>query len=111
MLGLHGRVLGFDQPEDNLDNAYIADTLVPQLRNRYPDDQLLVSSHNPNIPVLGEADRVIVLASDGRRGWVDHAGHLDDLATVEAVTSLLEGGAEAFARRSAFYESRRRTEL
>jgi len=108
LLGLHGRVLGFDQPEDNLDNAYIAETLVARLRTREADDQLLISSHNPNIPVLGEADHVVVLASDGRRGWVDHAGRLDDTATVTAITSLLEGGAEAFARRWAFYESSRR---
>ena len=52
---------------------------------------------------LGEADFVVRLGSDGRRGFVEHAGELTAPATVRAITSVMEGGVEAFERRAAFY--------
>ena len=92
-----------DQPEDHLDNAFVASTLVPSLRQRGESDQYIVTTHNANIPVLGEAQRVVVMDSDGERGFARHQGPLDDPETVDAVTSILEGGAAAFARRARFY--------
>ena len=92
-----------DQPEDHLDNAFIVDTLVQAIRDRANDGQVLVATHNANVPVLGDAQNVIVLASDGRHGFVDTAGPLNDDDIVGSITTLMEGGAEAFARRAAFY--------
>jgi hypothetical protein len=92
-----------DQPEDHLDNAFIVDTLIRGIRSRPPIAQLIVSTHNPNIPVLGEAGQVIVLASDGKRGFVRVLGELEDPEVVSSITSLMEGGREAFARRARFY--------
>jgi hypothetical protein len=109
LLSGHGGVLVVDQPEDHLDNAFITETLVERLRTREPSDQMIFASHNPNVPVLGEADHVVSLDSDGRRGFVSHVGALDAPGTVRAITSIMEGGAEAFARRAAFYESVRRS--
>ena len=92
-----------DQPEDHLDNAFIVETLVEAIRDRAEEGQVIVATHNANIPVLGDAQRVVVLASDGRRGFVSLAAALDDDAAVGAITTLMEGGREAFARRAAFY--------
>lgn len=94
-----------DQPEDNLDNAFIVTTLVKALRGRRTGDggQLLIATHNANIPVLGEAERVVHLGSDGKRGFVLSAEPLDAAASVEAITTVMEGGREAFARRAEFY--------
>jgi energy-coupling factor transporter ATP-binding protein EcfA2 len=103
VLSQHGRPLVVDQPEDNLDNAFVADTVVPALRGRSADDQLILATHNPNIPVLGEADRVVVLESDGSRGWVAHAGALLEAESISAITSIMEGGAEAFSARAKLY--------
>jgi len=103
LLGQHGDPLLVDQPEDHLDNAFIADTLVAALNRRTPGDQFIFTSHNANIPVLGEADQVIVMDSDGDRGYVPIAGELDDPAVVDAINRIMEGGKEAFDRRSAFY--------
>lgn len=97
------RVLIVDQPEDHLDNAFVVETLVRAILNRGSEAQLILSSHNANIPVLGNAAKVIVMGSDGKRGFVDNTGPLDDPPIVEAITSILEGGAEAFARRAQFY--------
>ena len=103
LLGQHGDPLVLDQPEDHLDNAFITSTLVPALGRRQPSDQFIFSSHNANIPVLGGADRVIVMQSDGERGRVVHQAALDHPATVDAVSQLMEGGRKAFASRSTFY--------
>ena len=64
-----------------------------------------MASHNANIPVLGEADCIIRLGSDGRRGFVEHVGQLNDPATVRSITSVMEGGVEAFERRARFYHA------
>ena len=103
LLSGHSELLIVDQPEDHLDNAFITSTLVERLRDREPGDQFILASHNANIPVLGEADLVVRLDSDGRRGFIAHAGDLEDLETVRAITSVMEGGVEAFERRAAFY--------
>ena len=99
----HGELLIIDQPEDHLDNAFITETLVERLCVRGAGDQFILASHNANIPVLGEADLVIRLGSDGRRGFVEHVDKLDAPATVKAITSVMEGGVEAFERRATFY--------
>jgi hypothetical protein len=103
VLSQHGRPLVVDQPEDNLDNAYVADTVVPALRARAPRDQLILATHNPNIPVLGSADQVVVLESNGSNGSVAHTGGLLDPQSIDAITSIMEGGAEAFAERAKLY--------
>ena len=103
LLSGQGELLIIDQPEDHLDNAFITETLVERLRQRQAGDQFILASHNANIPVLGEADLVVRLGSDGRRGFVEHAGQLDAAATVKAITSVMEGGIEAFQRRAMFY--------
>jgi ABC-type lipoprotein export system ATPase subunit len=104
LLGQHGDPLVLDQPEDHLDNAFIAMTLVAALRHRRDGDQFIFSSHNANIPVLGNADQVTVMESDGEHGYVAHSGPLDDPSTVRHITKLMEGGKKAFAARSEFYQ-------
>jgi hypothetical protein len=103
LLSRHGDPLLVDQPEDHLDNAFIATTLVNALRRREATDQIIFTSHNANIPVLGDADNVIAMESDGERGYVASAGSLEDTRIVAAVSNVMEGGAEAFAKRASFY--------
>ena len=103
LLARHGGILIIDQPEDHLDNSFIATTVVAALRNRDPSDQLILASHNANIPVLGNADLVVVLESDGKRGFVSHFGPLLADDSVSSITNIMEGGAQAFRRRAKFY--------
>lgn len=95
------RPLLIDQPEDNLDNAFVYNTIVKSLREAKGARQLIFVTHNPNIPVLGEAERVFVFTSDGRRGTVSHVGTVDDVKG--QIEHLLEGGKEAFALRMQKY--------
>lgn len=90
-----------DQPEDNLDNAFIFRTVVESIRRLKPTRQLLFITHNANIPVLGEADCIVVMDSDGRRGFVRKVGSLDECR--EDIIELLEGGAAAFDLRRQRY--------
>jgi flagellar biosynthesis chaperone FliJ len=90
-----------DQPEDNLDNCYIYDTVVNALHRVKQQRQIILITHNPNIPVLGEAAAVFVLTSDGERARLANRGTVDDCKT--EVINLLEGGKEAFIRRKDRY--------
>jgi hypothetical protein len=101
------RILMIDQPEDHIDNAFIVDTLIKSVLRRPSSSQLIVSTHNANIPVLGEARRVVHLGSDGSRGYVENSAPLDDPQIVKAITTLMEGGADAFERRAKFYAKHR----
>jgi hypothetical protein len=96
-------VLIMDQPEDHLDNAFIVDTLLQAIRLRAEHSQTIFATHNANVPVLGEADRVILMGSDGRTAFVSHAGSLDHPDSVDAISRVMEGGTAAFQLRAAFY--------
>lgn len=95
------RPLLIDQPEDNLDNAFIYDTIVQALRAAKGARQVIFVTHNPNIPVLGEADRVFVFESDGQHATLRRMGSVDDCK--EDIETILEGGREAFLQRKARY--------
>lgn len=92
-----------DQPEDNLDNRFIYDTVVSALKSVKPLRQLIFVTHNPNIPVLGHASQVVVMQSDGLSGSVTKVGDVDGCR--DEIVDLLEGGKEAFEKRSAKYAS------
>ena len=97
------RILIVDQPEDHIDNAFIVDTLIKSLSERDDAGQIIFATHNANIPVLGNADQVVQMGSDGRRGFVAVSGPLEAPAVVNAITTVMEGGADAFRRRAQFY--------
>lgn len=97
------RPLLIDQPEDNLDNAFIFDTIVPSIRAVRGRRQLIFVTHNPNIPVLGDAGRVFCLQSTGRAATIAGSGTVDEVA--REIMTVLEGGREAFeARRQRYGE-------
>lgn len=105
LLARRERGLIVDQPEDHLDNAFVVETVIKALRTRSSGAQLIFTSHNANIPVLGEADQVVALDSNGRRGFRKHTGPLDDDLVVSLIKEVMEGGEEAFRQRAAFYSA------
>ncbi len=90
-----------DQPEDNLDNRYVFEVVVGKLRAIKLRRQLIFVTHNANIPVLGDAERVIVMKSSGDRARVLRAGTVDEVK--DHVETILEGGPEAFEARRKRY--------
>jgi DNA repair exonuclease SbcCD ATPase subunit len=102
------KTLVIDQPEDHLDNAYIATTVIKAIRSRKGRGQLIISTHNANIPVLGGADQVIEMTSDGRNGYVQVCEKLTNPKAIDAITNVMEGGREAFIHRATFYDEHER---
>jgi ABC-type lipoprotein export system ATPase subunit len=93
-----------DQPEDNLDNHFIYESVVETILRLKTRRQMIFVTHNANIPVLGEAEMIIVLDSDGRAGRVTKAGTLDECR--DEIIDLLEGGRVAFELRRKRYASK-----
>jgi DNA repair ATPase RecN len=90
-----------DQPEDNLDNRFIFEAVVDSIRKVKRRRQLIFVTHNPNIPVLGDAERVFVLDSDGASARKANEGTVDDVKP--DIVTLLEGGEDAFKARKCRY--------
>lgn len=90
-----------DQPEDNLDNRFVFKTVVENIRKAKLTRQLIFITHNPNIPVLGDAGRVMVMESDGEHARNTKAGTVDECQS--QIITLLEGGEEAFRQRGERY--------
>ena len=92
-----------DQPEDNLDNAFIAERIVQDLRQSKTKRQFLFATHNANIPVFGDAELIVVLDSNKGKGFVKNIGSVDKLDVGEQAAEILEGGEAAFNARKRKY--------
>lgn len=90
-----------DQPEDNLDNHFIYETVVNSIQRLKGQRQMIFITHNANIPVLADADLVIVMNSDGKIGYLEKSGSVDECR--DQIVDLLEGGKEAFELRRKRY--------
>ena len=98
-----------DQPEDDLDNRFITEGVVPRMREEKRQRQFIFSTHNANIPVLGDAELILGLTAAGGadRGQAriapEHVGSIDTRSVRELVEELLEGGRDAFETRRLKY--------
>lgn len=97
--------LVIDQPEDNLDNRYIAHTIAPDLLNKKRSQQYLVTSHNANLVVLTDADLIVHIDSDGSHAQFPASGFLAWERSVikESVLEVLDGGEAALLVRQKKY--------
>lgn len=97
--------LVIDQPEDNLDNRYIADNIAPDLLAKKLGQQFIVTSHNANLVVLADADLIAHTDSDGRTGWLHRQGFLAcaDSEIRQSVLDVLDGGEAALLARQRKY--------
>lgn len=98
-----------DQPEDDLDNRFVADVIVQKMREEKRRRQFVFATHNANIPVLGDAELIIGLNAEGEaaQGQAklpdDQMGSLDAQKVREIVEEILEGGKRAFELRRLKY--------
>jgi hypothetical protein len=98
-----------DQPEDDLDNRFITEGVVPIMRQEKRRRQFVFSTHNANIPVLGDAELILGLAASGEakeghaRIAPEHMGSIDSGPVRELVEEILEGGKAAFEMRRSKY--------
>jgi ABC-type multidrug transport system ATPase subunit len=87
-----------DQPEDDLDNRFITEGVVPTMKDEKRKRQFVFSTHNANIPVLGDAELIIGLSTGVQNETVQgrinerHMGSIDVEPVREMVEEILEGG-------------------
>jgi ABC-type arginine transport system ATPase subunit len=93
-----------DQPEDDLDNRVIM-RIVELIRTSKNHRQLIFATHNPNVVVNGDADKVIALRSgepavgaesETPRVQLFKDGAIETADVRDAITLIMEGGKEAF---------------
>ena len=101
LLKLQEGPLIVDQPEDNLDNRHIADTIAPALLEDKRARQIAFTSHNANLVVLTDAEQIVLFDSNGSRGEVSARGFLCTSCSsiTEHVIATLDGGRSALQLR------------
>ncbi|MBN2381144.1 hypothetical protein JXM67_15200 [candidate division WOR-3 bacterium] len=94
-----------DQPEEDLDNAFIVEEIAKRFREEMDKRQFLVATHNANIPVLGDASQILALEADVEHGYLREGryGYIDSPEIKDLVERILEGGREAFEIRKEKY--------
>jgi hypothetical protein len=95
--------LVIDQPEDDLDNAFIFSAVVRVLRSIKERRQVILVTHNANIAVLGDAELLLPMKRNGDCGAIFDFGSIDKAETKKAALNILEGGEVAFQRRREIY--------
>jgi hypothetical protein len=102
------RPLIIDQPEENLDPKSVYASLVPFFRDSARRRQIIIVTHNANLVVTTDSDQVVV-AEAQRKSPSElpemhyAAGGLEDPRVRDLVCQYLEGGKEAFRKRSERY--------
>lgn len=100
-----------DQPEDDLDTALVTELVVEHIRRCRHRRQIIVVTHNANIPVNGDADRICVLENRGqalqvaKSGGQEVDGPVEINAVREAIQRIMEGGVAAFVARERRYNN------
>ena len=102
LLNQEGPPLSIDQPEDDLDNQVILE-IVQELWKAKMKRQIIFSSHNANLVVNGDADLVVICGyrtlSDQSLGMIEDQGAIDIERIRGKITTIMEGGKEAFQMR------------
>lgn len=95
-----------DQPEDNLGNNFIAETLVSMIREQKFKGQVFLVTHNPAIVVYGDAESIIIACNDNQKISYRQIV-LEDQKSQKEVCRILDGGEYIFDRRAKKYNIKR----
>lgn len=95
-------VLIIDQPEDDLDNQTIYEDVIKEIKQLKGEMQFIFATHNANIPVLGDSERIVSCKYLESRIDVS-AGTIDNAETQREIVTIMEGGKEAFNKRKNIY--------
>lgn len=96
-----------DQPEDDLDNRLVYELIVDKIRQIKEKRQVIIVTHNANIPVNGDAEYVVSMSSDTHNLKIQAEGTIEKAAVKNEICEVMEGGVEAFRTRAKRYASLR----
>lgn len=91
-----------DQPEDDLDSQLINTLIVNSLVLKKENRQIIIITHNPNIPVNGDSEWVVCMG-DTKKITINSHGSVDNTNIKEKICDVMEGGQDAFAKRARRY--------
>lgn len=97
-------IILIDQPEDDLDNKIIYDEVITAIKKKKQKMQFVFATHNANIPVLGDAERIFMVEYQDTKIDISQ-GNIDLKTTHKQVVDIMEGGKEAFNKRQLIYTS------
>ena len=99
LFAYENRILIFDQPEEDLDNRFIYEDVVKILREFKGKRQIIVATHNANIPVIGDSELILVLEARKDKCMIINRGSVDKDSIKQDIKHIMEGGEEAFRLR------------
>lgn len=94
-----------DQPEDDLDNRLVCDLVVEKIKQIKENRQVIVITHNANIPVIGDAEYIVSMDSSSRYLKIHTKGMLESTDVKKEICAIMEGGEEAFKLRALRYKT------
>ena len=93
-----------DQPEDDLDNRLVYDLIVDRLKKAKENRQIIIVTHNANIPVNADAEYIVSMDSESSYLKVLTNGSVDKSEIKKEICDVMEGSQAAFDMRSKRYK-------
>ena len=95
-------ILMFDQPEDNIDNHYISNSLVPIIKEKKLVKQLIFITHNPSIAVYADAFNYIFATNKNNK--IEYTNYyIEKRYDKDNILNILDGGSPSFSNRNLKY--------
>jgi hypothetical protein len=90
-----------DQPEDNLATDYINFGLIKAIKDVKYKKQIILVSHNATIPMLGDAQNVIICQNNGKIRIRSNQleGIIDRKSVVDYIAEITDGGKPSIKKR------------
>lgn len=99
LFDLEEAILVLDQPEDNIDNDYISNYLVPNIKKYKKNKQLIFVTHNPSVAVYGDAFNYVYATNvDSNINYKNY--YIEKYSDKEDLIKILEGGKPSFSNRN-----------
>ena len=99
-----------DQPEDNLATDYINHDLIKNIKTIKPNKQIILVSHNATIPMLGDAQNVIVCKNVNGIVQIKSApleSYIDGERVLDLIADITDGGKPSIRKRVKKYDLKR----
>lgn len=105
-------VVLYDQPESNMEKAFLSATLAKKFFELRKNHQIFVATHEPLLVVNADANEIILATNEKRVGQTNHVSYTNrsfvgahgKAELVEEVAKLIDGGTRAVTHRSNVYE-------
>lgn len=91
-----------DQPEDNLATDYINRGLIRSIKNIKTKKQIILVSHNATIPMLGDAQNVVLCNNDNGKIVIRAAeleSSINEISMVDYIAKITDGGKSSIKKR------------